>query len=95
MAGLEHDRSVHAGLGENDQRPPLAPSLEKHGLSVDGDDDSAHEGLEFPTEEELATLRRVSDAIPWAAYSGQYLPLPTSVLTFFFSFGSDCLCRIG
>ncbi|KIN99385.1 hypothetical protein M404DRAFT_82706, partial [Pisolithus tinctorius Marx 270] len=30
--------------------------------------DPIHEGLEFPTEEELFALRRVSDAIPWTAY---------------------------
>ncbi|KAF8438013.1 POT family-domain-containing protein [Boletus edulis BED1] len=32
------------------------------------DDQRVHEGLEFPTDEELATLRRVSDALPWTAY---------------------------
>jgi hypothetical protein len=31
-------------------------------------DDGIHNGLEFPTEEEIATLRRVSDNIPWSAY---------------------------
>jgi len=35
--------------------------------------DSVHEGLVFPTDEELLTLRRVSDAIPWTAY--RTLPL--------------------
>lgn len=30
--------------------------------------DGIHDGLVFPTEEERATLRRVSDAIPWNAY---------------------------
>ncbi|TEB30750.1 PTR2-domain-containing protein [Coprinellus micaceus] len=30
--------------------------------------DPDHEGLEFPTDEEKATLRRVSDTIPWNAY---------------------------
>lgn len=33
------------------------------------DDDGIHDGLESPTEEELRTLRRVSDKIPWSAYS--------------------------
>ncbi|KIY43855.1 peptide transporter PTR2A [Fistulina hepatica ATCC 64428] len=32
------------------------------------DYDSVHAGLEFPTEEELATLRRTQDSIPWNAY---------------------------
>ncbi|KAF8878530.1 peptide transporter PTR2A, partial [Infundibulicybe gibba] len=30
--------------------------------------DGVHDGLEFPTEYERATLRRVSDSIPWNAY---------------------------
>jgi POT family proton-dependent oligopeptide transporter len=35
---------------------------------LDGDVDSIHEGLQFPTAEEMLSLRRVSDAIPWNAY---------------------------
>ncbi|KAJ8082342.1 hypothetical protein PM082_008197 [Marasmius tenuissimus] len=38
------------------------PSVDDHEL------DEAHEGLEFPTEEEKATLRRVADRMPWNAY---------------------------
>ncbi|KAK1221786.1 hypothetical protein PQX77_015405 [Marasmius sp. AFHP31] len=38
------------------------PSVDDHEL------DEAHEGLEFPTEEEKATLRRVADKMPWNAY---------------------------
>ena len=30
--------------------------------------DGIHDGLEFPTEEERATLRRVADKVPWNAY---------------------------
>uniref|UniRef100_A0A0W0FSY4 Putative peptide transporter PTR2A n=1 Tax=Moniliophthora roreri TaxID=221103 RepID=A0A0W0FSY4_MONRR len=30
--------------------------------------DGIHDGLEFPTEEERLTLRRVADAVPWNAY---------------------------
>jgi POT family proton-dependent oligopeptide transporter len=30
--------------------------------------DGIHDGLEFPTEEERATLRRVPDKVPWSAY---------------------------
>ncbi|KAF9219028.1 PTR2-domain-containing protein [Gyrodon lividus] len=71
MAGLELDRVIPAGLAEADlHRPVSEASFEKKdGIVVTGDDvDSVHQGLEFPTEEELATLRRVSDTIPWTAY---------------------------
>ena len=30
--------------------------------------DGIHDGLEFPSEEERATLRRVPGTIPWNAY---------------------------
>ncbi|KAG2034676.1 POT family-domain-containing protein [Suillus americanus] len=36
--------------------------------SFDNDVDSIYEGMQFPTEEEMLTLRRVSDTIPWNAY---------------------------
>ena len=32
------------------------------------DDDEVHAGLEFPTEEEKETLRRVIDRLPWNAF---------------------------
>ncbi|KAG1724702.1 POT family-domain-containing protein [Suillus paluster] len=49
---------------------PVYDIEEKHSESIvfDKEIDSIHEGLQFPTEEELLTLRRVSDAIPWNAY---------------------------
>ncbi|KAI6038260.1 POT family-domain-containing protein [Pisolithus marmoratus] len=46
-------------------------TLQKKGTISDETSDKAdsiHGGLEFPTEEELITLRRVSDTIPWTAY---------------------------
>lgn len=67
MTGTELDRSTPAELAEDDLR--LSLEAEKEPIPADDDVDSAHEGLEFPTQEELATLRRVSDAIPWTAYS--------------------------
>lgn len=72
MAGLQHDTDALAALSqvENEKRF----STEKHSQSdiVDNDPDheldGIHDGLEFPTEEEKLTLRRVPDSIPWAAY---------------------------
>ncbi|KAK7046401.1 putative peptide transporter ptr2 [Favolaschia claudopus] len=40
----------------------------EHSFSVEEADDGIYDGLEFPTEEEKLTLRRVSDAIPWNGY---------------------------
>jgi POT family proton-dependent oligopeptide transporter len=37
-------------------------------LEVEHELDGIHDGLEFPTEEERATLRRIPDTIPWNAY---------------------------
>ncbi|KAG6827006.1 hypothetical protein H0H92_013590 [Tricholoma furcatifolium] len=43
---------------------------EKHSIRSNDEfvSDGIHDGLIFPTEEEIQTLRRVSDAIPWNAY---------------------------
>jgi POT family proton-dependent oligopeptide transporter len=93
MAGLELDHSIPAGLVEDDRRLSLNASLEKKDpVPMDDDDDSAHEGLEFPSEEELATLHRVSDALPWTAYSEWSPPFPISIPTFC---GSDRCRRVG
>jgi POT family proton-dependent oligopeptide transporter len=37
--------------------------------------DGIHDGLEFPNDEEIATLRRVPDRIPWAAYLIAFIEL--------------------
>lgn len=42
----------------------LADQSSDNGLELDG----IHDGLVFPTDEEIATLRRVADKIPWGAY---------------------------
>lgn len=43
-------------------------SSEEYVVSSFYEDDGIHNGLEFPTEKEKNTLRRVSDSIPWNAY---------------------------
>lgn len=48
--------------------------------SIYYEDDGVHDGLEFPTEEERHTLRRVSDKLPWAAYRKSLLTKIPSVL---------------
>ena len=73
MAGLQADVDAFAGIahaeklrtvdsdGSRDLKSdPEAPVL-----------DGIHDGLEFPTEEEKKTLRRVADTIPWNAYRQQ------------------------
>jgi len=66
------DSDLVVGLAEATQHD--SPEIEKKLSDSIADDsfdkevDSIHEGLVFPTDEELLTLRRVSDAIPWAAY---------------------------
>ncbi|OJA13768.1 hypothetical protein AZE42_01534 [Rhizopogon vesiculosus] len=66
------DSDLVLGLAEATQHD--SPEIEKKlsdsiaNDSFDKEVDSIHEGLVFPTDEELLTLRRVSDAIPWTAY---------------------------
>ncbi|KAH7918188.1 PTR2-domain-containing protein [Leucogyrophana mollusca] len=76
MAGLEVDRDGVAGLAEatrHNEEYDTAYEKKTSEVAIAGSDhdhdiDSIHEGLEFPTDEEKATLRRVSDAIPWSAF---------------------------
>lgn len=76
MAGLEHGVAAEfvavSDIAKNNYVD------EKSGHHVASDDvsshdfhhelDGIHDGLEFPTDEERATLRRVKDSIPWNAY---------------------------
>jgi len=66
------DGDLVVGLAEATQHD--SPEYEKKLSDSIADDsfdkevDSIHEGLVFPTAQELVTLRRVADSIPWAAY---------------------------
>lgn len=70
MAGIAQDDIV-AGLAEaekvryehNLKHPSISDSH-----SVKETNDGIHDGLEFPTDEEKQTLRRVPDKIPTNAY---------------------------
>ena len=89
MAGLEPDRDTPAELVEDERRLSSPASSDKKDLILvddDDDDDNAHAGLEFPSDEELLTLRRVSDKLPWTAYS--------QCLLSFFCFFSLTLCAV-
>lgn len=57
-ARVDYDKKLHADE---------VSSTEKSAI-LENELDGIHDGLEFPTEEEIVTLRRVSDAIPWTAY---------------------------
>jgi POT family proton-dependent oligopeptide transporter len=66
MAGLQRDTDIVAAISDVKK----IDSIPSDGGSsrLDHELDGIHDGLEFPTDEEIATLRRVSDSIPWNAY---------------------------
>lgn len=71
MAGLQADNDILAGVAgaEKNQLKDLDRTSAFNEKSISHEaNESSEEGVEFPTEEEIATLRRVSDAIPWTAY---------------------------
>ena len=77
MAGLQVDDPAISGFAEAQATTYI---LEKkldvsadHVVASDDDHelDGIHDGLEFPTEEEKNTLRRVSDKLPLSAYWAQ------------------------
>lgn len=53
----------------------LKHSSSKSDVSVVHEPDGIHDGLEFPTEEEKLSLRRVADKVPWNAYCSLILSL--------------------
>ncbi|KAJ7437895.1 POT family-domain-containing protein [Mycena galericulata] len=71
MAGLQTDTGVFAAESEvlkHQSEKHHDDNLDEKSIPEVDDGDHDHEGLEFPTDEERATLRRVSDQIPWNAY---------------------------
>ena len=72
MAGLQADKDIVASLAdaerdevELEKKAPSSSDRSSHEIELDG----VHDGLEFPTEEEKQTLRRVADTLPLRAYS--------------------------
>ena len=74
MAGLQTDDAMIAGFAEAERDQYILEK--KFGDSHDHivseaasqEHDGIHDGLEFPTDDERNTLRRVSDKMPWNAY---------------------------
>ncbi|KAF8882515.1 peptide transporter PTR2A [Gymnopilus junonius] len=64
MSAVQHDDQGLAALADIKKSDSLS---EKHS-DIDHEFDEVHDGLEFPTDEERATLRRVPDSLPWNAY---------------------------
>ncbi|KAF9259273.1 peptide transporter PTR2A [Marasmius fiardii PR-910] len=63
------DRAEFAAVHEAE----VKNEKENHNLTVSSSKDEPeldgiHDGLEFPTEEEMLTLRRVADNVPWNSY---------------------------
>jgi len=72
MAGLQTDVDAFAAIAHAEkQKSHTLDSDSLHDHKGDPEapvQDGIHDGLEFPTEEEKKTLRRVADTIPWNAY---------------------------
>lgn len=70
MSGIQHDDGALVAISEvkhahvDEKRDVESRSTSDSEPELDG----IHDGLEFPTEEEKLTLRRVADTIPWNAY---------------------------
>ena len=70
MAGLQHNDGDFAGLEASELNEKKFGSSDDHIVSetASHDLDGVHDGLELATPEEMATLRRVPDDVPWSAY---------------------------
>lgn len=65
MSAIQHDDQTAAALVDEKKSNHNESSA---GSELEHELDGIHDGLEFPTEEERATLRRVPDKVPWNAY---------------------------
>lgn len=74
MAGLQTDDAVFAGYAEAERDQYILEKKLGHSHdhivseAASHELDGIHDGLEFPTDEERDTLRRVADTVPWNAY---------------------------
>ncbi|KAF8872958.1 peptide transporter PTR2A [Infundibulicybe gibba] len=79
MAAVQHDDVVPVAAGDaapvaanneilHDIKRSSIDKVSTEDQSIEHELDGIHDGLEFPTEHERQTLRRVSDSIPWNAY---------------------------
>ncbi|KAF7301619.1 hypothetical protein MIND_00727400 [Mycena indigotica] len=73
MAGLQTDTDAIIAQAHvlKEEKAELELAFDTKSLTESAPlemNDGVHDGLEFPTDEERATLRRVSDSLPWNVY---------------------------
>ena len=70
MAGLQTDTDALAAIAHAEKSHTRGSDslYDNKGDAEAPVQDGIHDGLEFPTEEEKKTLRRVADTIPWNVY---------------------------
>jgi len=89
-AAATHDPALTLPPDEKHELPPSAHAIEQprvmggggagirpagNYLEADEDGHIGQEGDEWPTEEDLATLRKAPDKISWAAYTVAFIEL--------------------
>ena len=65
MAGLDNDNT---GIPSDLKKIDSATSEAHQPPAFHHELDGIHDGLDFPSEHERQTLRRVADTVPWNAY---------------------------
>ena len=68
MAGIEKDGNGIASVPSSDLKKLDSTMHDSDQFSFHHELDGIHDSLEFPTEHERQTLRRVPDTLPWNAY---------------------------
>jgi len=79
-----------AAIGTKHDMALTLPSDKKHQTVYRHDDYSDDGHGEFPTDEEFHTLRRVSDKIPWRAYTIAFVELCER----FSYYGTTVVCKL-
>lgn len=71
LRSMENQLTTSKVSGTDEKRSSMDKSST---VSEENCADGIHDGLQFPTEEERDTLRRVPDSLPWSAYRELSLP---------------------
>lgn len=92
---LDEKHELKAGVHNADPAPAIGnrgTGFRTKGITYLEEDEDGHigqEGDEWPTEEDLATLRKVPDTIPWPSYTVAFVELCER----FSYYGTQVICK--
>ena len=91
---ISHDKIIREKLSDSkeiaidESSIEPAPIAQAKSIPHDGDDDEALQKV-YPTDEDIRTLRRVADALPWTTFTVAFVELCER----FSYYGTTAVCK--